>query len=226
MSKRICFVLVVVIFLVVLPGIHAQALGFDTVRISVQGSGRVYWTGTYNDAVYAVGFTDTDTEISLPHGAMVTFTAVADSGHPFNYWIVDSNSEGSNNPYTLWNTGASSTATIIADFYQAQNLAPNPPLQTPQPVQYDTIRVDAHGLGKVYWTANYLESVYTAGSTDTSTTITVPQGTIVTFTAVPTNAQFNKWIVNSADEGSKNPYILWSTGANPTATVTANFYQA
>ena len=206
----------------ILPSIHAQTMQFDAVRIGVQGPGTVYWTSTYNGATFTSGSTDTDTSIELPRGAIVTFTAVPVNGH-FNKWIVDSYNEGSNNPYILWSTGANPSATVVADFYQYQNFTPNPPLQTPPPLQYDTIQVNSQGSGTVYWSASYLGNAYTSGSTDTTSTIVVPQGTIVTFTAVPTNGHFNNWIVNSSDEGSNNPYTLWSTGASPSATVVADF---
>lgn len=64
--------------------------------------------------------------------------------------------------------------------------------------------------------------MYNFGSTDTSSSIVVPHGATVTFTAVPTNGnQFSNWVINSANEGSINPYVVHSAYIAPPATVAA-----
>ena len=228
MRNRVTFALLIVTVLVIVPVVHGQNLGqYDTFKINVQGSGKVYWSSSYDGVAYSSGSTVTGTSISVPHGAVITFTAVPDEGHDFYSWIVDTFDQGSNNPFIMYGTGEASTATIVADF--GQDFAANPPLQTPVlqvPVQYDTFKVDVQGAGRVYWSANYDSSAYTSGSTETAISIRVPHGTMVTFTAVPADGnQLNDWNMNSFNQGSSNPFIIYGTGETSTATVIADFGQ-
>jgi hypothetical protein len=143
--------------------------------------------------------------------------------------VINSFDEGSNNPYIMYGTGANSYATVAAVF--DQDFVPNPPLQNlvqNLPLQYDTINVNANGGGRLYWTSSY-GAVYDSGWTDTSASIAVPHGATVSFTAVPMNGnQFNNWMINTANEGSINPYVVHSTADDccRPATVVAVFAQA
>ena len=174
----------------------------------MQGSGKLYWSASYGGVAYTSGSTDSVTSIQLPQGAMVSFTAVPMNGDHFDNWIVNSATLASTNPYIVSSIGVGSPSTVFAVF--DQDFVPNPPLQIPS-IQYDTIKVNAQGSGRLHWSYTY-GSMYDSGSTDTSSSIAVPHGATVTFTAVPMNGDhFSNWMINSANQGSVNPYVVHST---------------
>ena len=192
---------------------------FDTFNVGVGGLGRVYWSSSSGDS----GWVDDSSSFAIPQGATVTFTAVPLNGHHFSNWVIDGADQGSNNPFIMYGTGASSVATVQADF--DQTFFANPPLQNP-PIQYSAINVGVQGSGKLYWSASYGGAAYTSGSTESVASIQLPQGTIVSFTAVPMNGDhFDNWIVNSAALTSTNPYIVSSIGVGSPSTVFAVFDQ-
>jgi hypothetical protein len=171
-----------------------------------------------NSDAYISGSTDSAASIELPQGAMASFTAVPMNGNHFDNWVVNSVRLASTNPYIVSNIGSPSTVYAVFD----QDFVPNAPLQTSS-FQYDTIQVGTQGSGRLYWSSSY-GTIYDSGSTDGNSSILVPHGATVTFTAVPTNGnQFSNWMINSANEGSINPYIVHSAYIAPPATVTAVF---
>lgn len=196
---------------------------FDTVNIGVQGSGRIYWTTTYSGTGYSTGSTDTDTSLTVPQGSTVTFTATPFSGNHFNNWLVNSANLGSTNPYVIDSVTVNSPATVIASF--SGDFPPNPPLLISPSIQYDTIQVNTQGSGRLFWSSSY-GALYDSGSTAGSSSIVVPHGATVTFTAVPDSGNhFNKWLVDSANQGSNNPYVVHNMYATPPSSVSAVFGQ-
>ena len=92
-------------------------------------------------------------------------------------------------------------------------------------LQFGTVTVAVAGPGTVYWKGVYNGAIYDSGWVNNSSSITLPQGTMVTFTPQPlTGHEFTNWVVNGYDQGSDIPYVSF-TGPGPSAsgTVIANF---
>jgi hypothetical protein len=195
-------------------------INYGIINVGVEGSGKLYWNASYGGVAYTSGSTDIATPIRLPQGAMVSFTAVPMTGDHLANWIVDSATVASTNPYIVSSVGVGSPSTVFAVF--DQDFVPNPPLPTPS-TQYDSIQVNILGSGRLYWSSSY-GTIYDSGSTDSSASIVVPHGATVTFTAVPLNGyRFSNWMINSANDGSINPYVVHSAYLSPPGTVAAVF---
>lgn len=202
------------------PNPPLKNLQYNVFNLDLSGSGEVYWSSSYNGATSQSGWVDSSSSIAIPKGATVTLTAVPLNGDHFISWVINGVDQGSNNPYTLSGTGENSYANIVA--YFDQTFYANPPLQSSQ---YDTIQVNVQGTGSLHWSINY-ESVYDSGVTNTASSIVVPHGATVTFTAVSMNgSHFSNWMVNSANAGSTNPYVMHNRYVAPASTVMAVFTQ-
>jgi hypothetical protein len=200
------------------PPLQNLSINYGIINVGVEGLGKLYWNASYSGVTYASGSTDIATPIQLPQGAVVSFTAVPMTGHHLANWLVDSATVPSTNPYVVGSVGLGSPSTVFAVF--DQDFVPNPPLQTSS-IQYDSIQVNIVGSGRLYWTSSY-GTVYDSGSTDASSSIVVPHGATVTFTAVPLNGyHFSNWMINSANDGSINPYVVHSAYISPPTTVAA-----
>jgi len=86
---------------------------------------------------------------------------------------------------------------------------------------FGTTTVAVAGPGTVYWEGVYNGVLYDSGWVNNSTSITLPQGTMVTFTPEPmTGHHFTNWVVNGYGQGSEIPFVSF-TGAS--IVVIANF---
>ena len=91
-------------------------------------------------------------------------------------------------------------------------------------IQYGTMNVAVAGSGSVYWKGVYNGATYNSGWVTGSSSITLPQSTMVTFIPEPlTGHQFTNWVVNGYDQGTDIPFVMYSTGPGATGTVIANF---
>jgi hypothetical protein len=221
-NRKIAAMLATLVVLLALPIIHAQpeASFLYTFNLGVSGQGALTWLGMYQNAIYTSGSTSSSVTITVPQGTVLTFTATPQYDNTFAYWNIDQSSQGSTNPYVLYTLNMPTYQTVFADFVPpVQYYVANPPLQS------DTINVGVlAGSGKVYWSSSYNGVDYTSGWTDTSTTITVPHGATVSFTATPASGNhFENWVIDSFNQGSNNPYIIYGTGASSYGTVLADF---
>jgi len=199
------------------PDLPLQNPQYDVCNVAVDGLGRVYWSSSINGAPFESGWVDGNSSIAITKGATVTLTAVTLNGDHFVSWVINGVNVGSDNPYGLFGKGGK-YVTVVA--YFDQWFYANPPLQVSQ---YDTIQVRVQGPGILYWSSSY-GAVYDSGATVSSSSIVVPHGGTVTFTAVPmSGSQFGNWMVDSANLGSNNPYVLYGTYATLPTTVTAVF---
>jgi hypothetical protein len=79
------------------------------------------------------------------------------------------------------------------------------------------------GSGTVYWKGVYNGATYNSGWVNDSSSITLPQGTVVTFIPEPfIGHRFTNWVVNGYDQGSDVPFVFY-TGAGASGPVIANF---
>lgn len=221
LKRKIALTFIVLTILPLLPVLTSvHAMTYETFNVGVAGSGKVYWSSSY-DQGYDTGWVDNCASIALAKGATVTFTAVPVNDHQFSNWVINGVDKGTNNPFTIYNTGKSSKVNLVANF--DQTFYANPPLQSP--LHYDAIQVNAQGSGRVYWSSSY-GARYDSGSTGTSSSIIVPHGATVTFTAVPMNGtHFNEWMVDSANQGPNNPYVVHSMYVSQSTSVVAVFTQ-
>jgi len=90
-------------------------------------------------------------------------------------------------------------------------------------LQFGTVTVTVAGPGTVYWKGVYNGAIYNSGWVNGSSSITLPQGTMVTFLPEPlTGHQFTNWVVNGYDQGSDTPFVSF-TGPGASGVVIANF---
>ena len=230
-SRGVAMVSIVVLSLTILPihvlvpvhAINCCALTnppANTFNVGIAGFGKVYWTSNYFGGI-DTGWVDVSASVAIFKGSTVTFIAVPVNGHQFSNWVIDGVDQGSNNPFILYNSGNSSGVNVVASF--DHTLQANPPLLNP--LQYDTIQVSVQGSGRLHWSSSYGVR-YDSGSTDTRSSIIVPHGATVTFTAVPfTGSHFDEWKVDSTGQGSINPYVVYSMYVSPPASVAAVFLQ-
>jgi len=88
-------------------------------------------------------------------------------------------------------------------------------------LQFGTVTVAIAGPGTVYWRGVYNGAIYNSGWANDFSSITLPQGTMMTFIPEPLiGHQFTNWVVNGYDQGSNIPFVLFSAGSG---TVIANF---
>ncbi len=88
-------------------------------------------------------------------------------------------------------------------------------------LQLGTMNFAVAGPGTVYWQGVYNGVTYSSGWVTDSSSVTLPQGTMITFTPQPLNGQqFTNWIVNGYDQGSNTPFVLFSGSSG---SVIANF---
>ena len=88
-------------------------------------------------------------------------------------------------------------------------------------LQLGAMNLAVAGPGSVYWNGVYNGVTYSSGWVTDSSSVTLPQGTMVTFTPEAANGhQFTNWIVNEYDQGSNIPFVLF-TGSS--VNVIANF---
>ena len=88
-------------------------------------------------------------------------------------------------------------------------------------LQLGTMNFAVAGPGTVYWQGVYNGVAYSSGWVTDSSSATLPQGTMITFTPEPLNGhQFTNWIVNGYDQGSNIPFVLLSGSSG---SVIANF---
>jgi len=88
-------------------------------------------------------------------------------------------------------------------------------------LQLGTMNIAVAGPGTVYWQGVYNGATYSSGWVTDSSSVTLPQGTMITFTPEPLNGhQFTNWIVNGYDQGSNTPFVLFSGSSG---SVIANF---
>ena len=94
-------------------------------------------------------------------------------------------------------------------------------LPTTLALPFGTMTVAVAGPGIVYWRGVYNGVLYDSGLVNNSSSITLPIGTMVTFTPEPlTGNQFTNWVVNGYGQGSEIPFVSF-TGAS--GVVIANF---
>ena len=90
-------------------------------------------------------------------------------------------------------------------------------------LQLGTMNVAVAGPGTVYWKGVYNGATYNSGWVTSSSSITLPQGTMVTFTPEPlAGHQFTNWVVNGYDQGTDIPFVFY-TGLGTSGPVIANF---
>jgi len=91
--------------------------------------------------------------------------------------------------------------------------------------QVGTMTIGVAGPGTVYWKGTYNGVTQGSGWVTSSSSITLPQGTMVTIIAEPlAGHQFTNWVVNGYDQGSTSPFVLFSAGpAGGSGTIIANF---
>ena len=88
-------------------------------------------------------------------------------------------------------------------------------------LQLGTMNLAVAGPGSVYYNGVFNGATYSSGWVTGSSSVTLPQGTMVTFTPeAPNGHQFTNWIVNGYDQGSNVPFVLF-TGSS--LSVIANF---
>jgi hypothetical protein len=88
-------------------------------------------------------------------------------------------------------------------------------------LQLGTMNIAVAGPGTVYWQGVYNGIAYSSGWVTDFSSVTLPQGTMITFTPEPLNGhQFTNWIVNGYDQGSNTPFVLLSGSSG---SVIANF---
>ena len=91
-------------------------------------------------------------------------------------------------------------------------------------LQLGTMSVAIAGPGTVYWKGVYNGATYNSGWVSDSSSITLPQGTMVTFIPEPlTGHHFTNWVVNGYDQGSDIPFVEISSGPGASGSVIANF---
>jgi len=89
---------------------------------------------------------------------------------------------------------------------------------------FGNMNISVAGPGQIYWKGLYNNAVYDSGWVSNSASVTLPQGTQVTFISEPaTGHQFTNWIVNGYDQGSDTPFVLYSAGPGGVQSVIANF---
>jgi len=94
-------------------------------------------------------------------------------------------------------------------------------LPTSFALPFGNVTVAVAGPGTVYWKGVFNGVLYNSGSVNNSSSITLPQGTMVTFTPEPlTGHHFTNWVVNGYGQGSETPFVSF-TGAS--GVVIANF---
>jgi len=90
-------------------------------------------------------------------------------------------------------------------------------------LQFGTMNVAIAGPGSVYWKGVYNGVTYNSGWVTDSSSITLPQGTMVTFIPEPsTGHHFTNWVVNGYDQGTDIPFVFY-TGPGASGSVIANF---
>ena len=91
-------------------------------------------------------------------------------------------------------------------------------------IQFGTMNVAVAGSGSVYWKGVYNGATYNSGWVHDFSSITLPQGTIVTFIPEPlTGHHFTSWVVNGYGQGSAIPFVMFSAGPGVFGSVIANF---
>ena len=91
-------------------------------------------------------------------------------------------------------------------------------------LQSGTMNVAVAGPGTVYWKGVYNGATYNSGWVNSSSSITLPQGTMITFIPEPlTGHHFTNWVVGGYDQGSDVPFVMISSGPGATGNVIANF---
>jgi hypothetical protein len=91
-------------------------------------------------------------------------------------------------------------------------------------LQFGTMNVVIAGPGTVYWKGVYNGATYNSGWVNDFSSITLPQGTMVTFIPEPLSGhQFTNWVVNGYGQGSANPFVMFSAGPSVLGSVIANF---
>ena len=94
-------------------------------------------------------------------------------------------------------------------------------LPTSLALPFGTMTVAVAGPGIAYWKGVYNGVLYDSGWVNNSSSITLPQGTMVTLTPEPlTGHRFTNWVVNGYGQGSEIPFVSF-TGAS--VVVIANF---
>jgi len=91
-----------------------------------------------------------------------------------------------------------------------------------------TMNISIAGPGTIYWKGVYNGITYGSGwVTSTSpSSVTLPQGTMMTFIAEPLPGHhFTNWVVNGYDQGSTSPFVLFSASPGASGNVIANFDQ-
>ncbi|HUK51641.1 MAG TPA: hypothetical protein VLV18_11435 [Terriglobales bacterium] len=89
---------------------------------------------------------------------------------------------------------------------------------------FGVMNISVAGPGQIYWKGLYNGATYNSGWVSNSVSVTLPQGTMVTFISEPlTGHQFTNWILNGYDQGSDNPFVLYSAGPGGSQSVIANF---
>ena len=100
-----------------------------------------------------------------------------------------------------------------------------PVLTSVHAITYETFNVGVAGSGKVHWSSSY-DQAYDTGWVGNCASIAIAKGATVTFTAVPMNGNhFNEWMVDSANQGSNNPYVVHSMYVSQPTSVVAVFTQ-
>jgi hypothetical protein len=79
---------------------------------------------------------------------------------------------------------------------------------------FGTMTVAIAGPGTIYWTGVYDGTTYDSGWVNDLSSITLPQGTMVTFIPEPlTGHHFTNWIVNGYDQGSEVPFVSFTSSS-------------